>query len=129
MLSHWLVPIPDNGTTTLSSGTLNINSTTALGAAAATFAINGGTIDNTTAGSVTLANNNTVTWGGDFAYGGTRDLNLGTGAISTSLSSGRTITLNGATRTLTFGGALTNTGTNGTLTANGAGNTLSLRRP
>jgi hypothetical protein len=34
-------------------GTLNINSTSAIGTG--TFAINGGTIDNTTAGAITLS--------------------------------------------------------------------------
>ncbi len=34
---------------TLTSGTLNVNSATALGATAGTFVINGGTLNNTTA--------------------------------------------------------------------------------
>jgi autotransporter-associated beta strand protein len=114
-----------SGGTTLSSGTLNINSTTALGATAAAFTINGGTIDNTTAGALTLANNNAVTWGGDFSFGGTRDLNMGTGAVTMGAS--RIITLGGSGSTLTFGGTVTNTsGASPTLTVNGAGNTLSL---
>src|SRR5207237_1040251 len=70
-----------SGETTLASGTtLRINNATALGTG--TFTINGGTIDNTTAGSLTLTNNNTITLGGSFTFGGTKDLNFGTGAIT-----------------------------------------------
>jgi autotransporter-associated beta strand protein len=110
------------GTTSLSSGTLNINNTSAIGTGS--FLINGGTVDNTTGGAITLTTNNPVTWGGDFACGGTQDLNFGTGAVI--LSASRTITLNGTGRTLSFGGNVTNTTTSPTLTVNGAGNTLVL---
>jgi autotransporter-associated beta strand protein len=109
------------GTTTLSSGTLNINSTTALGTGS--FALNGGAIDNTNGGT-TLSNNNAVTWGGDFTFGGTNNLNFGTGAVS--VGGDRIITLNGSGSTLTFGGTVSNTGGDRGLTVNGAGNTLSL---
>ncbi|MDO8438199.1 MAG: autotransporter-associated beta strand repeat-containing protein, partial [Nitrosomonadaceae bacterium] len=43
-----------SGGTTLSSGTLNINNATALGATAGAFTISGGTIDNTSGGVITL---------------------------------------------------------------------------
>ena len=99
------------GGVTLTAGTLNINSATALGATASAFNINGGTIDNTSGTAKTLANNNPITLGGNFAYGtsaGTaaNNLNLGTGAVS--IGAGRTITLNGG-GALTFGGVLANT--------------------
>jgi len=117
-----------SGGTTLSAGTLNINNAGSGGTSSAigtgTFTINGGTIDNTSAGAITLSTNNAVTWGGDFAFGGTKDLNLGTGAVTMGAS--RTITLGGTNSTLTFGGTLTNTTFNPTLTVNGSGNTLSL---
>ncbi len=111
------------GGTTLTAGTLNINSTTALGATASTFTISGGTIDNTSAGDITLANNNAQNWNGDFTYtGGTRSLNLGTGAVT--MSATRTVTVSG--NTLTVGGVigggavgLTKAGA-GTLTLTGA---------
>jgi autotransporter-associated beta strand protein len=113
-----------SGATTLSSGTLNINSATAMGTGA--FAINGGTIDNTTGSSLTLTNTNAVTFGGNFTFGGTNNLNLGTGAI-TNNAANRTITLGGSNSTLTLGGTMTNgAGANQTTTVNGAGNTLSL---
>ena len=112
-----------SGGTTLTAGTLDINSTTALGTGA--FVINGGTIDNTTGSSLTLANNNVITLGGSFTFGGTNDLSLGTGAVS--ISADQTITLNGTNSMLTMG-SLANT-TNGSgriITVNGAGNTLVL---
>ena len=102
------------GGVTLTAGTLNINSATALGATASAFNINGGTIDNTSGTAKTLANNNPITLGGNFAYGtsagtASNNLNLGTGTVNTGAS--RIITLNGA-GALTFGGVLANTATN-----------------
>ena len=87
------------GGTTLKSGTLGIDSATAIGVPTTvgttvfpdTFVINGGTIDNLTSPStpITLSTNNTQTWGpatvgptGSFTYGGTGSLNLGTGAVT-----------------------------------------------
>ena len=112
------------GGVTLNSGsTLNINSTAALGATASTFTIAGGTIDNTSAGDITLANNNAQNWNGDFIYtGGTRSLNLGTGNVAMNASrqvtvSGNTLTVGGVISGNTFG--LTKLGT-GTLALNGA---------
>jgi len=91
-----------------------------------TFTINGGTIDNTTAAAITITNNNAITFGGDFTFGGTQNLTFGTGAI-TNAGSARTITLNGTNSALTFGGTMTNTSNAvQTTTVNGAGNTLSL---
>ncbi|MGJ8650330.1 MAG: beta strand repeat-containing protein [Opitutaceae bacterium] len=124
------------GTTTLSEGTLNINSTTALGTG--TFVIgNGTTIDNTSGGAITLANDNLITVAGNvngnyFTFGGTNDLNLGEGAIDFQLPatagvSTGIIQLNGSGSTLTFGGASVSTarGTGvTTIEVNGAGNTL-----
>jgi len=115
------------GGVTLTAGTLNINSATALGATASALNINGGTIDNTSGSAKTLANNNTITLGGSFAFGtsaGTaaNNLNLGTGIVN--IGGSRTITLNGA-GALTFGGVLTNTvNSNGNVTVtNGSGTT------
>jgi autotransporter-associated beta strand protein len=107
--------------TVVSAGTLNINNATALGTG--TFFLNGGTIDNTTGSALMLTNNNAVNLSANFAFGGTNNLNLGTGAVTMGAS--YTITLNGTGRTLTFGGAIAGGG-NRTLTINGAGNTLSL---
>ncbi len=108
-----------SGGTTLSAGQLNINSATALGSG--TFTINGGTIDNTSGGAITLSNNNAQTWGGDFTFTGSNALNLGTGAVT--LGANRTVTVSAST--LTEGGiigggfSLTKAGA-GTLTLTGA---------
>jgi fibronectin-binding autotransporter adhesin len=110
------------GGTVLNSGTLNINNASALGVGLLT--INGGTIDNTTAGAITLSTNNPQTWVGSFAFTGTKSLNLGTGPVT--LSNNITVTANA--NTLTVGGVISGTGFglikagNGTLvlTANNA---------
>ena len=86
------------GGTTLSAGTLNINNASALGTIAGTFIINGGTIDNTTAGSITTVNY-PQTWGGDFTFTGSQNLNLGTGVVSIM-----TVTI--TSNTLTVGGVI-----------------------
>jgi fibronectin-binding autotransporter adhesin len=99
--------------TILNAGTLNINSTTALGTG--TFTINGGTIDNTTGGSITLTNNNAQAWNGNFTFTGTQALDLGTGAVT--LSANRQVTVSAST--LTVGGGITGAGR--TLTKEGAG--------
>jgi len=108
------------GGTTITAGTIAINSAAALGTG--TLTINAGGIDNTTANTITSAN--AQTWNADFAYGGTRNLNL-TGAISLGTTAGTTRIL--TTNATTAGTALTiaNTISNGTtansLTKAGAG--------
>jgi fibronectin-binding autotransporter adhesin len=88
------------GGTTLNAGTLNINNASALGASG-TFTISGGSINNTTGGSITT-NNYTLDLSGDFTFVGTQNLNLGTGSVTMSADRQITITAN----TLTFGGTL-----------------------
>ena len=107
-----------SGLTTLSAGTLSVNNANALGSG--TLTINGGTIDNTSSGSITNAGNNAITIGGDFAFTGTRNLNLGTGSVGLGAAT-RTITANA--NTLTVGGIISGGG--GGLTKAGAG-TLTL---
>ena len=89
------------GGTTLSAGTLNINNTQALGTAAGTFTISGGTIDNTSGGAITTVSY-PLALNGDFTFTGTQNLNLGTGA--TTLNADRNITI--TANTLTIGGAI-----------------------
>jgi fibronectin-binding autotransporter adhesin len=117
-----------SGGTTLTAGTLNLNAAgsgaTSSAIGTGSFTINGGTIDNTTAGAITLSTNNAITLGGSFAFGGTQNLNLGTGAVTNA--GDRTITLNGTSKTLTFGTMTNTSNAVQTTTINGAGNTLSL---
>ena len=89
-----------SGGTTLNSGTLNINSPTAIGTGSLSIA-QSTTIDNTSAGgAVALTTNNAQNWNGDFTFAGTNDLDMGAGPVATSAS--RLITTNG-TGTLTVG--------------------------
>ncbi len=108
-----------SGTTTLNAGTLNVNDATAVGSG--TFTIAGGTIDNTSGGAITLSNDNTQNWNGDFAFTGTGDLNLGMGAVT--MNANRQVTVNGGT--LTVSGTIDDGGGGFSLTKAGAG-TLTL---
>ena len=82
-----------SGGTTISSGIVEVDTDTALGAGGLT--INGGTI-NAGGGSRTLSNN--ITTGGDFTIGG-----------STNLTLNGTLNLGGATRTITVNNSATTT--------------------
>ncbi|MCE9546734.1 MAG: autotransporter-associated beta strand repeat-containing protein [Planctomycetia bacterium] len=109
------------GGVTLTTGTLNINSTTALGATASTLTITAGTINNTSGSAKTLANNNAQTWNGDFAFTGSSDLNLGTGAVSLGSAAGTSRTVTANAGTLTIGGVISNGTTANSLIKAGAG--------
>lgn len=104
------------GGVTLSAGTLNINNADALGTAAATFIISGGTIDNTSGGSIRL-NNNPQQWNADFTFTGSNALNMGTGAVT--LSASRQVIV--AANTLTVAGVVGDGGSGYSLTKAGSG--------
>ena len=109
------------GGVTLTTGTLDINNANALGTG--TFTITAGTIDATN-GPITNAVANAISFA-TLNFGGSNNLNLGTGAITQSLT--RTVTLNGSGSILTLGGTYTNNNDAAdTLTVNGTGNTLVL---
>ena len=88
------------GATTLSAGTLDLNSGTAIGTG--TLTITGGVLNNTSGSDITLTNNNAQNWNANFTYAGTGNLNMGTGAVT--MSAARTVAVNA--NTLTVGGAI-----------------------
>lgn len=88
------------GGVTLSSGILNINNASALGSG--TFTIGGGTNANTSGAAISIAGNNAQVWGGNFAFVGPSDLDLGTGSVL--LTAGRYLNIVGAK--LTVGGVI-----------------------
>jgi len=90
-----------SGGTILNGGQLNINSATAIGTGGLTISA-GTTIDNTSGGAITLSNNNTQTWNGNFTFAGTNNLNMGTGAVT--MSGNTQVTVNAST--LTEGGVI-----------------------
>jgi fibronectin-binding autotransporter adhesin len=104
------------GTSLASGATLNFNNASAIGTGP--LVINGGTLNNSTGAAITNSKNNLQTWAGDFAFTGTQNLNLGTGAVSLGANPGaaRTLTVNAGT--LTVGGIISN-GTNGTTPTTG----------
>ena len=69
-----------SGGTTLSAGTLNLNSANALGTGAFTLS-NGVTFANTSGSAITNANNNTMTLNGTNTFS-SGTLNMGTGAVT-----------------------------------------------
>src|SRR5262249_50689229 len=82
----------------LSAGTLNINTSSALGTG--TFTINSGTIDNTQSQPVTITN--AIAQGGDYTFNGTQTMAL-TGAYALG-SADRQVTVNGTAPLMITGG-------------------------
>jgi autotransporter-associated beta strand protein len=89
-----------SGGTTLNAGLLNLGNAYALGTGA--LSVNGGSLDNTSGGTMTLASNNAQNWNAGFTFLGTAPLNLGTGAVT--LGGATTVNVSGGT--LTVGGAI-----------------------
>jgi autotransporter-associated beta strand protein len=110
-----------SGGTVVGAGRLNINHASAIGTGALTIYADA-TIDNTSGAAITLATNNAQTWAGDFTFGGTNALNLGTSAAT--LSSDRVVTVNG-TATLSIA-SITQAGGDWSFTKAGPG-TLAVR--
>ncbi len=84
--------------------------------AAGLFTINGGTIDTTTAADITLSTNNPQNWASSFTFTGTKNLNLGTGAVT--LNGSPTVTVSAGV--LTVGGAIGD-GTGNSFSKSGTG--------
>jgi autotransporter-associated beta strand protein len=107
------------GGTTLSAGTLNLNHAMAIGATASTLTISGvNTLNNTSAGAITLANNNAQNWNADFTFAGTQGLNMGSGPVT--LGGNRQVTVNGA-NALTVLGIISDGGNGYSITKAGGG--------
>ncbi len=110
------------GGTTINAGRLNIANSSALGGPTTastygTFTINGGTIDNTSGGPLTLPNY-PIAWNAGFVFPGSNPLNLGAGAVTLG-NSAATVNLSGST--LTLGGPIGDNGLGYGFTQNGAG--------
>ena len=110
------------GGTTINAGKLKIANAAALGGPTAmstygTFTINGGTIDNTSGGPLTLPNY-PIAWNAGFVFPGSNPLNLGAGAVTLG-NSAATVNLSGST--LTLGGPIGDNGLGYGFTQNGAG--------
>jgi len=91
------------GGVTLNAGTLNLGNGAVIGTG--TLRINGGTIN--AANAVVNSNNNAQAWNGDFTFGGSNTLNLGTGNVT--MNATRTVTTNGSAA-LTVGGVISGSG-------------------
>ncbi len=102
-----------SGGLTVSNGTLNINSASAVGTGLLTL-VGGTSLGNTSGNALTNVNDNAQRWLGDFTFAGTSDLHLGLGAVDQGAVT-RTVTVSANNLTV---GALTNTGG---LTVQGAG--------
>lgn len=100
-----------SGGFTMNAGLLNINSSTALGAAQnaspAMVTITGGTLDNISGGSLTLISNNPIRWTGDMIFLGSSPLNLGAGGVDLG---GGTRSVTVVASTLKLGGAIASGG-------------------
>ena len=115
-----------NGGVILAEGRINVNFPAALGLAAGTFVVKGGTLGNTSAGAVTKFDH-PMTIDGDFEFAGTQNLNLGIGAVTLGAEPGTTRTITVNSNTLTIGGGIANGATangiikagSGILTLNG----------
>jgi autotransporter-associated beta strand protein len=101
-----------SGTTRLLAGTLNVNHGDAFGSSA--VAIEGGALDNSSGAAVVLTGTAPMTWTGNFAFGGSNELDLGTSVVT--VAGDRTLTVNAGL--LKLGGAVTGSGS---LTKGGPG--------
>ena len=93
------------GGVSVAAGQLNIVNTSGLGAANSPLFLGGGTIDNTSGGTLVVAN--PETWNGAFTFVGTNALDLGNATVT--LAGASTATINAST--ITIGGTLTGANT------------------
>jgi len=79
-----------DGGVTLAAGTLNIGHANALGSGMLT--LNGGVIDNTSGGTLTLGGNGGQTWNAGFTFTGTHNLVMGSGVVTLAANIPATVT-------------------------------------
>lgn len=113
------------GGLTLNQGGLNVNSSTALGAASSVFTINAGNLGNSSGTAVAITNGNAVVINGDFSASPAAALDLGTGAVSLGTAAGTTRTVTVTAGVLTLSGNIAN-GTTATGIIKAGGGTLAL---
>lgn len=102
----------------LNGGTLAVNHAAALGSQP--LSIYGGRLDNSSGSAVVSALNNPVNiYTNYLAFVGTRDLNLGAGAVAVAVSG--SLVVSNSFKTLTFGGPLSDGGGTNALTVVGSG--------
>lgn len=102
----------------LTAGTLDLNNAGALGSG--TLTITGGTINNSTGAAIVLSTNNAQAWNGDFSFGGTRALTMGTGTIT--LGGDRLLGISGsATNFFRVSGVIDDGANSYSITKNGGG--------
>ncbi|HEX4084684.1 MAG TPA: autotransporter-associated beta strand repeat-containing protein [Chthoniobacteraceae bacterium] len=112
----------------LTSGTLALNNNASTGDGYVAMSVYGGVLDNTSGSPVTLSANNGWTADGDFTFGGSNALNIGTGGFTLSGTTGvvtRTITTSG-TAPFTIGGKLSPGASTGVALAKAGSGTLIL---
>ncbi len=92
------------GNVTLNTGRLILGNDSAMGGATGSIVIYSGTLDVTAAR--TLSGNKAQNWNGNFTFGGSNTLNMGSGAVT--LGANSTVTVSAST--LTVGGDVSGTG-------------------
>ncbi len=113
-----------SGGVNLNVGKIIVGNAAALGSAASTFTLEGGTTLDCSIANLAVANKNPVALNGNFTFTGTQNLNLGAGPVSLGSAAGsRTVTV--SANTLTLGGNIAN-GVATNLTKAGSAGVLAL---
>ena len=107
-----------SGGTSLINGQLNVNNASALGTG--TLTISGGSLGNTSGQTIALSTSIPQIWTSDISFTGPNNLDLGTGAV-TSTTTGAVRSFNVSAGTLTIGGDITENTASVGVAKNGTG--------